>query len=179
MVVFHSVEISRFLYHSIFTWNQFWGFLKCKILSFNTFRGSEFWFLCIFSLFEDWNWPKEQNSQPLKLQKRQFLHFKNPQNWFHVKSEWYKNLEISTHCVLQLCLLWRKIDLTEICICVRYLFVIAATWDTKEGAIAKKWLMRPNFHLHLLFMGMIVIFLHGFSTLFQADDQFFFDQGMR
>ena len=69
----------------------------------------------------------------------------------------------------------RKIDLTEFFL--RYLFVIAATWDTKEGAIAKKWLMRPNFHLHLLFMGMIVIFLHGFSTLFQADDQFFFDQG--
>ena len=68
-----------------------------------------------------------------------------------------------------------KIDLTEFFL--RYLFVIAATWDTKEGAIAKKWLMRPNFHLHLLFMGMIVIFLHGFSTLFQADDQFFFDQG--
>ena len=70
-------------------------------------------------------------------------------------------------------------DLAEICFCDRYLFVIAATWDTKEGAIAKKWLMRPNFHLHLLFMGMIVIFLHGFSTLFQADDQFFFDQGKK
>ena len=26
------------------------------------------------------------------------LHFKNPQNWFHVKSDWYKNHEISTLC---------------------------------------------------------------------------------
>ena len=25
-----------------FTWNQFWGFLKCKISYCNTFRGSEF-----------------------------------------------------------------------------------------------------------------------------------------
>ena len=27
------------------------------------------------------------------------MHFKNPQNWFHVKSEWCKNLEVSTLCV--------------------------------------------------------------------------------
>ena len=40
----HSVEISGFFYHSDFTWNQFWGFLKCKICYSNTFRGSEFWF---------------------------------------------------------------------------------------------------------------------------------------
>ena len=24
------------------------------------------------------------------------MHFWNPKNWFHVKSEWYKNFEIST-----------------------------------------------------------------------------------
>ena len=28
------------------------------------------------------------------------LHFKNPQNWFHVKSEWQKNHEISTLCTM-------------------------------------------------------------------------------
>ena len=28
------------------------------------------------------------------------LLFENPQNWFHVKSEWHKNLEISTLCFL-------------------------------------------------------------------------------
>ena len=27
------------------------------------------------------------------------MHFKNPQNWFHVKSKWCKNLEVSTLCV--------------------------------------------------------------------------------
>ena len=64
----HSLEISRFLYQSDFTWNQFWGFLKCKISHFTTFRGSEFWF---FAIFEGWNLPNEQNSQPLKWQKRQ------------------------------------------------------------------------------------------------------------
>ena len=37
-----TVEISWFLYHSDFTWNQFWGFLKSKIIHFTTFRGSEF-----------------------------------------------------------------------------------------------------------------------------------------
>ena len=95
-LISYSVEISWFLYHPEFMWNQFWGLLKCKISHFTTFRGSEFWFLWIFALSEDWNLPNEQYSQPLKWQKRYFLHCKNPQNWFHVKSEWYKNLEIST-----------------------------------------------------------------------------------
>ena len=63
------MEISWILYHSDFTWNQFWGFLKCKISHFTTFRGSEFWFLWIFALFEGWFLPNEQNSQPLKRQK--------------------------------------------------------------------------------------------------------------
>ena len=68
----HSVEMSWFFYHTGFTWNQFWGFLKCKICHFNKFRGSEIWFLWIFSLLEGWNLPKWQNSKPLKLQKWQF-----------------------------------------------------------------------------------------------------------
>ena len=40
----HNVEILGFFYHSDFTWNQFWGFQKCKICHFHTFRGSEYWF---------------------------------------------------------------------------------------------------------------------------------------
>ena len=28
------------------------------------------------------------------------LHFQNPRNWFHVKSEWYRNRVISTLCYL-------------------------------------------------------------------------------
>ena len=59
-----------------------------QISHFNAFRGPEFRYLWIFTLFKGWNLPNEQNSQPLKWQKRQFLYFYNPQNWFHVKSEW-------------------------------------------------------------------------------------------
>ena len=33
-----------------FTWNQFWGFYKCKICHFNTFTGSEF-----SALLKGWN----------------------------------------------------------------------------------------------------------------------------
>ena len=41
-----------FFYHSYFTWNQIWGFWRCKICHFNTFRGSELWFLWFFTLFK-------------------------------------------------------------------------------------------------------------------------------
>ena len=51
----HSVEISWFFYYSDFTWNQFWGFLKCKISHFTTFRSSEFSLLWNFAFFEVWN----------------------------------------------------------------------------------------------------------------------------
>ena len=34
-----------------FTWNQFWGFSKCKTWNFDTFGSSEFWFLWIFALW--------------------------------------------------------------------------------------------------------------------------------
>ena len=47
----HTVENSIFLYHSDFTWIQFWGYLKCKISHLNIFWGSEFWFSGIFPLF--------------------------------------------------------------------------------------------------------------------------------
>ena len=48
----HDAEISWFFYHSDFTWNQFTELLKCKICHFFTFRGSEFWSLMNFPLFE-------------------------------------------------------------------------------------------------------------------------------
>ena len=37
---------------------------------------------------------ENQNSEPLHVVKWLILHFQNPQNWFHVKFEWYKNHEI-------------------------------------------------------------------------------------
>ena len=72
---------------------KIFGLSKCENGIIDTLQLDNF---AIFSLFEGLNWPKEQNSQPLKWQKRQFLHFKNPQNWFHVKSEWWKNAVFST-----------------------------------------------------------------------------------
>ena len=56
----------KFQYRSNFAWNQFWGLSKCEICHIYTFGGSEFWFVCIFALFEGWNWPKHQHSKPLK-----------------------------------------------------------------------------------------------------------------
>ena len=41
-----------------------------------------------FSLQKVQKYHKNQNSQPLNLLKWQILHFKNPQNLFHLKSEW-------------------------------------------------------------------------------------------
>ena len=61
-----------FTCYSDFTWNQFWGLLKCKISHFNTLRGSEFRFLWIFALCEVWNWLNYQNSEPLKFSKMVF-----------------------------------------------------------------------------------------------------------
>ena len=77
-------------------WKQFWGFWKCKICHFNTFRGSELWFWWFFALFERSNFPNEQYSKPLNMLQWQIMQFENPQNWFHVKSEWYKYHGIST-----------------------------------------------------------------------------------
>ena len=64
----HSVEISWFLYHPDFTWNQFCGFLKCKSYHFNTFRGSEFWRLYILVLFEACNLPKIKIQSPKNVE---------------------------------------------------------------------------------------------------------------
>ena len=80
---------------------------KCTILP---NLHSEFWFLWFFSLFEGWNFPNEQNSQPLKWQNRQFLHFKNPQNWFYVKSAFFLHfLVFQPQCSISYaCVLWCK-----------------------------------------------------------------------
>ena len=72
LILLHSVEISWFFYHSDFTWNQIWGFWKCKICHFNTFIESEFWFLWIFALCHSWKWPK---IQILSLQNCKKCHF--------------------------------------------------------------------------------------------------------
>ena len=65
--------------HSEFPWKHFY-----------IFRGSEFWFLCIFALFEGIDLPNEQNSEPLKLQKKHFHNFYIFNNWFHVLSKCQK-----------------------------------------------------------------------------------------
>ena len=53
----HRLEITDF------TWNQSWEIWESQNLLFYTFCGSEFWYLCIFVLFEGWNWPNYPNLQ--------------------------------------------------------------------------------------------------------------------
>ena len=55
-----------------FPWNQNWLIQRCKTCRFYTFRGYGFWFWCIFALFEGWNMPYQQKTEPQKWQKRQF-----------------------------------------------------------------------------------------------------------
>ena len=43
---------------------------------------------------------KNHNSGSLNVLKWQILHFKNPWNWFHVKSEWHKISVIFTLCTV-------------------------------------------------------------------------------
>ena len=57
-------------YHSDFTWNQIWGFLKYKIRLFYTFLGSVSWF---FALFEGWNYQIIKIQSPFWLQKMAVL----------------------------------------------------------------------------------------------------------
>ena len=64
----HSVEISEFFIQSDFTWNQFLGIYKFKKSHIYSFRA-----------FKTQKW-------------QSYKHHK----WFHVKSEWKKNPEIST-----------------------------------------------------------------------------------
>ena len=79
---------------------SFWFYVKSKLTNLvlknlpeNTCWSSEIWSLLTFAL-------SEQNSEPTKWQKGQFFNFYILQNWFHVKSEWQNNSEISTLCSL-------------------------------------------------------------------------------
>ena len=90
------MEISKLFHHWDFMWNQFCEFLNCKNCHFCHFRGYEF---CSFGKYQPSNSvdiQNIQNSEPLNVLKWLILHFKNPQKRFHVKSEWYKNHDIST-----------------------------------------------------------------------------------
>ena len=59
----------------------------------------------------------------------------------------------------------------------RYLYEIAATWNTKHGFVARNLLMTPQFLIHLVLFGLILTVIHGLSTLFLSPDQFFIEQG--
>ena len=57
------------------------------------------------------------------------------------------------------------------------MYVIAATWNTKNGYLARNLLMTPVFLTHLVLFGLILTGIHGYSTLFLSPDQFFIEQG--
>ena len=61
-----------------FTWNQYFAILGAV--------SSDFFGQFQSSKSEQMH--KNQNSEPLNGLEWNILHFKNPQNWFHVKSEW-------------------------------------------------------------------------------------------
>ena len=98
--------------------------------------------MCIFAVLEGWNWTNWQNSEPLKLQKRQFY------IRFYVKSDWQKNPEIST--------LWDEIDkwLKNLSISVWFhvktvqipenWFHVKSEWQ-KNAEISTLWLIKKYF----------------------------------
>ena len=55
------------MFHSDFTWNQFWGFQKCKICHFCHFKGSEFCSCCTLQPSKSAKIHKNQNSEPLNV----------------------------------------------------------------------------------------------------------------
>ena len=72
---------------------------KVKNYSLNNFEGFQFWFLEKYHTRKCQKSSKIQNSEVLKWSKWQLLGFQNDQNWFHAKSKWQKNPEISTLCI--------------------------------------------------------------------------------
>ena len=75
--------------------------ILCRIAKtaiFAILRAVNFVQMVNFSLKKSTKIHKNQNSEPLNVVKWLILNFKTPKNWFHVKSEWYKNHEISTQC---------------------------------------------------------------------------------
>ena len=76
---YYTVENSRFVCHPDFTWNQVWRFSKSKISNLPHLGGK------YFDLYEFLHFLKagiyqNQNSKPLKLQKRHFSYFQIHQN---------------------------------------------------------------------------------------------------
>ena len=61
----------------------------------------------------------------------------------------------------------------------RYIYIIAATSDTKYGRLAKWLTMNSKFYIHLIILGLTMTAFHGLSTIFVSSDQFFFDQGKK
>ena len=84
----HSVEISRFFSHSDLREINFDEYRSAKS---NTFWGSEFWLLWLISALVE---------VPKNGKKHIFRTSRISQGWFHVKSEWQKNPEISKLCTL-------------------------------------------------------------------------------
>ena len=73
----HSVEISRFYITEILREINFGDSQSANSAILTHLEALNF---ALFALIEGCNLPNEQNSQPLKWQKRQFLHFWSPQN---------------------------------------------------------------------------------------------------
>ena len=58
------------------------------------------------------------------------------------------------------------------------LYVCASDINAWHGIRARKWLLKSKIHLNLLAFGFLVIALHGVSTMYVSEDQFYFDQGI-
>ena len=83
LFIFHSVEISGLFFHSYFTWNQFW-----RLPFFAIFVPLNLVDLEKFQVSKNAKIYKCYNSKPLNVLKWLILHFKYPQNLFHIKSAW-------------------------------------------------------------------------------------------
>ena len=101
-------------------------------------------------------YPNWQISQPLILQKWQFSNFPIFQSWFHVKSEWQNNPEISTvwWCIAYVLLIWIRM------------------WEIPKGCWKKITGSPTSFDLHPLIMELnaatqISLFGHPHITFWQ------------
>ena len=77
----HRMKITEFLYLLDFIWNQFRGFLKCKIYHFITFDFYD------FLHFKRLKCAKSTKFGTFIMAKMQFLQFTESPNWFDVKSD--------------------------------------------------------------------------------------------
>ena len=92
---FHDFSVTQILREI-----NFWESRRSKNVVFAIYRVLNFVNLVNCSLSKSAKIHKIQNSEPPNVLKWQILHFQNPLNWFHVKSEWQKNPEISTLWIL-------------------------------------------------------------------------------